>query len=236
MEDKELDFLVGEYVRFWGELGIDELRTQEAALNVAVRRGSPVEPVGATSAPTDAPPTLESLRRAFGSRCSNPNCSRPHKPVFGTGNPRARLVFVGEAPGVEEDASGLPFVGADGQLLTKIIEAMGLTRDQVYLTYAARCDASALDIERGRSLLLDQLAAIRPACVVALGNAAAAVLCGEPFGTEFPRGHWRTLAQAPQVSVMPTLPPALLLRQPAEKKTVWEDMKKVKAHLVEANS
>ncbi len=155
--------------------------------------------------------------------------------VFGVGNPRARLVFVGEGPGRDEDRLGEPFVGKAGQLLTDIIEkGMRLRRADVYICNVVKCrppenrDPEPDEIAACRPFLLRQLEVIRPEVVVALGRVAAQALLGnaEPIGRM--RGRWREVAGIP---VMPTLHPAYLLRNPAEKRLVWEDVKQVMRRL-----
>ncbi len=151
--------------------------------------------------------------------------------VFADGTGTSRLVFVGEAPGADEDAQGIPFVGRAGQLLTKMIEAgMGLTRDEVYICNVLKCrppgnrNPEPDEIRSCRKYLEAQLDLIRPAWIVALGKFAGQFLLGtaEPI-TRF-RGKWGSYRGIP---VMPTYHPSFLLRQPEKKKEVWEDLKLV---------
>jgi uracil-DNA glycosylase len=154
--------------------------------------------------------------------------------VFGQGNPKADLMFVGEAPGHEEDLQGLAFVGRAGQLLTKIIEAMGKTRDNVYIVNVLKCrppnnrNPEPDEVASCMPFLEEQIRLISPKVIVTLGTFAAQAVLGtdEPIGRM--RGRWRT---ARGVRVMPTFHPAFLLRSPDRKKDVWEDMKLVRDYL-----
>lgn len=151
--------------------------------------------------------------------------------VFGTGNPRAKLVFVGEAPGREEDLQGEPFVGQAGQLLTKIIEAIGLTRQEVYITNIIKCrppenrNPAAEEIAACEPFLIKQLRAIRPRLICALGTFAAQTLLKTEEKISSLRGKFQEYQGIP---LMPTYHPAFLLRNPQRKREVWEDMKKIK--------
>ena len=156
--------------------------------------------------------------------------------VFGQGNPKADLVFVGEAPGREEDEQGLAFVGRAGQLLTKIIEAIGRTREDVYIVNVLKCrppnnrNPDADEVAACRPFLEEQIRLIAPRAIVTLGTFAAQVVLetDEPIGRL--RGRWRTVNG---IRVMPTFHPAFLLRSPERKKDVWEDMKLVRDYLAE---
>jgi uracil-DNA glycosylase family 4 len=154
--------------------------------------------------------------------------------VFGQGNPKAELMFVGEAPGRDEDEQGLAFVGRAGQLLTKIIEAMGLKREQVWIGNVIKCrppnnrNPEADEVASCRPFLEEQIRLISPKVIVTLGTFAAQALLetDEPIGRL--RGRWRSAHGA---RVMPTFHPAFLLRTPERKKDVWEDMKLVRDFL-----
>jgi DNA polymerase len=145
-------------------------------------------------------------------------------------------MFVGEAPGREEDEQGLAFVGRAGQLLTKIIEAIGRKREDVWICNVLKCrppnnrNPEADEVAACRPFLDEQIRLISPRAIVTLGTfAAQAVLeTDEPIGRL--RGRWRTMHG---VRVMPTFHPAFLLRSPERKKDVWEDMKLVRDHLAE---
>ena len=150
--------------------------------------------------------------------------------VFGQGNPKADLMFVGEAPGREEDEQGLAFVGRAGGLLTKMIEAMGWTRESVWICNVLKChppnnrNPEADEVASCMPFLEEQIRLVSPRVLVALGAYAAQAVLGtdEPIGRL--RGRWQS---ARGVRVMPTFHPAFLLRSPERKKDTWEDMKKV---------
>jgi uracil-DNA glycosylase family 4 len=154
--------------------------------------------------------------------------------VFGQGNPKADLMFVGEAPGHEEDLQGLAFVGRAGQLLTKIIEAMGTTRNNVYIVNVLKCrppnnrNPEADEVAACMPFLEEQIRLISPRVIVTLGTFAAQAVLGTDESIGRMRGRWRT---ARGVRVMPTFHPAFLLRSPDRKKDVWEDMKMVRDYL-----
>jgi DNA polymerase len=154
--------------------------------------------------------------------------------VFGVGDPRARLMFIGEGPGADEDAKGEPFVGRAGQLLTRIIESIGLTREQVYIANVVKCrppeNRTPLpdEVATCSPFLRQQIAAIRPRVIVCLGTPAAQTVLGTRETITRLRGAFRDMDG---IQVMPTFHPAYLLRNPAAKREVWEDMKLVKARL-----
>lgn len=174
--------------------------------------------------------TLEQVRSELGDcqRCKL--CSGRQNIVFGSGNPRAELVFVGEGPGEEEDKQGLPFVGAAGQLLTKMIEAMQLSRDAVYICNVVKCrppenrNPAPDEIAACEPFLRAQLQAIAPKVIVALGKFAAQTLLRETTAITRLRGQWRAYEGIP---LMPTFHPAYLLRVPEEKKKAWMDLQEV---------
>ncbi len=177
-----------------------------------------------------SPETLDDILSDLGNcrRCGL--CAQRQHIVFGAGDPGARLVFIGEGPGYEEDRRGEPFVGAAGQLLTKIIQAMGLTRDRVYISNVVKCrppgNRNPLPDEIACCLpfLKRQLASIRPQAICALGSVAAQALLGtgEPISRLRGRFH-----DHQGILVMPTYHPAYLLRNPERKRDVWEDMKQL---------
>jgi len=150
--------------------------------------------------------------------------------VFGVGNVHAELMFIGEAPGADEDEQGEPFVGRAGKLLTKIIEAMGLRREDVYIANVLKCrppqNRAPLPEETSNCLpyLLEQIDAIKPKVIVALGATAVRALLDVQLGITKMRGNWYTFHNTP---IMPTFHPAYLLRNPPAKREVWEDMKTV---------
>jgi len=156
--------------------------------------------------------------------------------VFGQGNPRADLMFVGEAPGREEDEQGLAFVGRAGQLLTKIIEAMGMKREDVFIVNTVKCrppnnrNPEADEVAACRPFLEEQIRLVSPRVIVTLGTFAAQAILETDEPITRLRGRW---SAAHGTRVMPTFHPAFLLRSPDRKKDVWEDMKKVRDHLAE---
>jgi uracil-DNA glycosylase family 4 len=153
-----------------------------------------------------------------------------HSVVFGVGSPRAEIMFVGEAPGHDEDMQGIPFVGRAGELLTKIIAAMGFKREDVYIANVLKCrppqNRTPLPDEVTNCLpyLLSQIELIKPKIIVALGATAVRSLLDVQIGITKMRGHWYTFRDIP---IMPTFHPAYLLRNPPAKKEVWDDMKAV---------
>jgi DNA polymerase len=175
-------------------------------------------------------PLLEAVRDELGecTRCKL-HRTRTHI-VFGVGSPEARLMFVGEAPGEDEDLQGFPFVGKAGQLLTKMIEAMGLRREDVYICNTVKCrppnnrNPEPDELLACEPFLRGQLGAVKPEVIVTLGKFAAQSLLRESTPITRLRGQWREYEGVP---VMPTFHPAYLLRSPAEKGRVWEDLKQV---------
>ena len=157
-----------------------------------------------------------------------------HKIVFGAGNPRADLVFVGEGPGHDEDMQGLPFVGRAGKLLTQMIEAMGLQRADVYIANIVKCrppenrPPQEDEIATCMPFLLRQLGAIKPKIIVCLGSTAAQTLLATKKSISAFRGQWFDFQGA---KLIPTYHPAYLLRNPNAKPEVWNDLKKVMAVL-----
>jgi len=173
---------------------------------------------------------LLGIRRELGdcTRCKLAG-GRTHL-VFGVGSPSAELMFVGEGPGADEDQQGEPFVGKAGQLLTKMIEAMGFRREEVYIANVVKCrppenrNPEPDEIEACEPFLRAQIAAIRPRVLVALGKFAAQTLLRDPTPISRLRGGWR---EYEGVRLMPTFHPAYLLRSPGEKAKAWEDLKLV---------
>ena len=151
--------------------------------------------------------------------------------VISDGSPDARLMFVGEAPGRDEDLQGKPFVGAAGQLLTKMIQAMGLTRDEVYICNVLKDRPPANrtpepeEVEACLPFLQAQIAIVRPSVICVLGAVAAKALLGPHVAITKIRGH---LTEYEGIPLVPTFHPAYLLRNPDAKKFAWADLKKVK--------
>lgn len=186
------------------------------------------------------PESLEDIKAEIGPACTRCKlCTLGRsQTVFGVGHAKARLMFVGEAPGEDEDKKGEPFVGRAGQLLTKIIEAIGLTREQVYIANVIKCrppnnrNPEPDEVATCEPYLFRQIDVIQPNVIVPLGKFAAQSLLKtmEPItrlrGRQFDyRG----------TVLIPTFHPAYLLRNPSAKREVWEDMKKVRA-LLQADS
>jgi DNA polymerase len=156
--------------------------------------------------------------------------------VYGVGNPDADLMFVGEAPGADEDIQGIPFVGRAGQLLTKIIEAIELKRDDVYIANVIKCrppnnrNPDPDEVEECEGFLFRQIDSIQPKVIVALGTFAAKAL----LKTQDPISRLRgRIYEYRGAKLIPTFHPAFLLRSPERKRDVWEDMKKVRSLLKE---
>jgi DNA polymerase len=157
--------------------------------------------------------------------------------VFGVGDPGAALMFVGEGPGADEDLQGEPFVGKAGQLLTKMIEAMGFRREEVYIANVVKCrppgnrDPEPDEIAACEPFLKAQIAAVRPRVIVALGRFAVQTLLRDATPITRQRGAWR---EYEGVKLMPTFHPAYLLRNPAEKGKAWQDLQQVMRELGKA--
>lgn len=178
--------------------------------------------------------TIDSIREEIG-RCTRcPLNEGRTQVVHSTGNRTAELMFIGEAPGADEDEKGEPFVGRAGQLLTKIIEAMGLRREDVFIGNINRCRppgnrAPTLpEAHTCRPFLLREIAVVRPKVIVVLGNTACQNLLDTKVGITKLRGNFQDYFG---VRVMPTFHPAYLLRDPSKKREVWEDMKIVRDYL-----
>lgn len=179
--------------------------------------------------------SLEAIRTAIGLNCTR---CKLHKGrtnlVFGVGNPKAELVFVGEGPGADEDAQGEPFVGRAGKLLTQMIEAMSLRREDVYICNVVKCRPpdnrlpEKDEIATCSPFLLRQLAVIQPKVIVALGACSAQTLLQTTQGISRFRGEWFDFRGAKLIA---TYHPAYLLRNPPAKSEVWKDLQKVMAHL-----
>ncbi len=175
-------------------------------------------------------PTLQDIRQELGDCHRCPLCQKRTHIVFGEGNPQARLAFVGEAPGADEDMQGRPFVGKAGQLLTKIIQAMGLTRQDVYICNILKCrppgnrNPKPDEITTCEPFLVKQLQVIQPKVICALGTFAAHTLLKTEVPITVLRGRFHTYQG---IHLMPTYHPAYLLRNPGAKKQVWEDMQMI---------
>ena len=244
-----------ERLQYYKEMGIENLSVRAAlpkALMPATPSSqeklrpapSPLATVAAAKQPSlevssDRPgawESLESIRADLGDcrRCKL--CSGRTHIVFGSGTSQTKLVFVGEGPGADEDAQGLPFVGAAGQLLTKIIEAIQLTRDQVYICNVVKCRPPSNRIPEEDEIaacspfLFRQIESIRPQVICCLGAVASQTLLGTKTAVGKLRGRFHDYRG---IQVMPTWHPAYLMRNPAAKRDVWDDVKKVRTLLDE---
>src|SRR5262249_39556248 len=184
-------------------------------------------------APTEAE-TLEDIWRDIG-ECTRCGLCEGRTQVVNThGNPKARLMFVGEAPGADEDAQGRPFVGRAGQLLTKMIEAMGMKREDVIIGNVNRCrppgnrQPTLEEAAICRPFLFREIAAIQPEVIVVMGNTALRNLLESREGITRVRGRFQDFRG---IKVMPTFHPAYLLRDPSKKRETWEDLKMVRDYL-----
>lgn len=177
---------------------------------------------------------LESLRTEVTSCRRCPLCETRNRTVFGEGHPQANLVFVGEAPGAQEDRQGKPFVGPAGELLTKMIAAIGLSRDDVFIANVLKCrppgnrDPQPEEIESCRPFLLEQLRLLNPRVVCTLGAFASRTVIGSDQSLSRLRGRVHKMSEWP---VIATFHPAYLLRRPEDKYSAWEDLKAVAREL-----
>lgn len=209
-------------LRHLASKGIAGFECRSETLQVLANWGEP--------STADGIETLADIRKDLGDchRCRLAD-GRTHI-VFGVGDPNAKLVFVGEGPGRDEDRQGEPFVGAAGQLLTKIIAAIGLTREQIYICNIIKCrppqnrNPRPDEIETCVPFLYRQLAAIRPLFVCALGKFAAQTLLDTEAPISKLRGRFHDVNG---LRILPTYHPAYLLRNPEQKRAVWEDMKRL---------
>lgn len=199
---------------------------------------SPAAPTVPTPPPAvasgETPAALQSLA-AEASTCTRCRLAQGRKTVvFGTGDPQASLMLVGEAPGAEEDKQGVPFVGAAGELLNRILQAIGMTREQVYIANVVKCrppgnrDPQPDEIAACNRYLTGQIELVRPRLLVALGRVAAQTLLGNDMPIGRMRGRWYEVAGVP---LRVTYHPAALLRNPALKRPTWEDLQLVRDHL-----
>jgi DNA polymerase len=219
----ELVTQVTEHLRYRHELGI-ELAGESLVATVATAEEQACE-------------TLEDIRRELGDcrRCKL--WKTRTNLVFGEGNPKAHLMFVGEAPGADEDATGRPFVGRAGQLLTKMIEAIGMKREEVYIAIVVKSrppdnrPPEKDEIEACSPFVFRQIASIRPRLIVTLGNPATQELLRTRTGISRLRGEFQDYPHMPGIKVLPTFHPAYLLRSPDKKREAWEDLKRVRTFL-----
>jgi DNA polymerase len=233
-----------EHLRFAAELGVAGVSRDPAWRSRAeggsghrLRGQEGQEGQEGTSAPLfkSQPEALAAIRSDIGdcTRCKLHTLGR-RQIVFGVGNPQADLMFVGEAPGADEDLQGEPFVGRAGQLLTKIIEAIGLKREDVYIANVIKCrppqnrNPEQDEVETCEPFLFQQIDVIKPKVVVALGTFAARALLRTLDPISRLRGR---VFEYRGAKLIPTFHPAYLLRNPSSKREVWEDMKLVRSLL-----
>lgn len=203
-------------------------------------RGLPPQAAPTTPAAEEPKPekilTLEEVRREMG-RCKRCKLYPGAKNlVFGEGSPSARLMFIGEAPGAEEDLQGRPFVGAAGQVLNNLLNKLGLAREEVYITNVVKSrppdnrDPEPDEIAACLPFLKMQIAAIRPKVIVTLGKISTQAVLGTKDPLTRRRGQWQRYGH---IRVMPTFHPSYLLRFPKERHKTWEDMQRVMEYLAE---
>jgi DNA polymerase len=215
----------------------DSSPVPEAQPDEQVEAGMPQNDAGASAALFSVYPGLEKTAnleqlRAFIGDCRRCKLAESRTNlVFGVGNPKARLVFVGEGPGADEDAQGEPFVGRAGQLLTDIIErGMGMRRSDVYICNVVKCRPPGNrkpepgEVAACESFLRRQIELVKPEVIVALGSVAAQALLDVKTPISRLRGTWQ---QVRGIRLMPTFHPAYLLRNPADKRLVWSDIQEV---------
>jgi uracil-DNA glycosylase len=225
-----------EHLKFAAELGVTGVSNDPAwrARAQEPPAGHELHPAGepAISEPLTVftRETLPDIKADIGEDCRRCKLHKlgRRQIVFGVGNPHADLMFVGEAPGADEDEQGIPFVGRAGQLLTKIIEAIGLTRDDVYIANVIKCrppqnrNPEQDEVDTCEPFLFRQIDTIKPKVIVALGTFAARALLRTLDPISRLRGRIYDYRGA---KLIPTFHPAYLLRNPSSKREVWEDMK-----------
>ena len=221
---------VRDYVRYLQRLGVMEL---PVVLPTAHGASGGFEDPGPAPSSTNAAQLAQLAASVRDCQACRLHESR-RQVVFGTGNPAADLVFVGEAPGRDEDIQGEPFVGPAGQLLTRIIQAIGLTREDVYILNVIKCrppqNRNPLpdEVAACRPIIEKQLACLRPRVICALGNFAAQALLRTDERISRLRGRFHPMGD---ILVRPTFHPAYLLRNPQDKRKVWEDMQDIQREL-----
>jgi DNA polymerase len=247
---------VAEHLKFFGELGVagfrkDSVWAARADGRADLKVGTTTEADSTTIVAAnirsadirsadlqvglDTVAQLAAIREDIGECVRCKLCTLGRKQiVFGVGNPNADLMFVGEAPGRDEDIQGIPFVGRAGQKLTQIIEAIGLKRDDVYIANVIKCrppenrNPEPDEVEQCEPFLFRQVDTIKPKVIVALGTFAAKSLLKSTDSISRLRGRVYDYRGA---KLVPTFHPAFLLRNPSCRREVWEDMKKVRALL-----
>jgi DNA polymerase len=239
-----LDPSLRDLARYLVELGFEDVDRPQPTSGAGSL--SPAPAVAATAIGEAAAPALvpgagheeaEALRALaeVASRCTACKLAAGrHSVVFGSGDPNADLMFIGEGPGAEEDRQGLPFVGRAGELLTRMIGAIELTREQVYIANIVKCrppnnrDPEPDEVAACRGYLERQIDLIRPRVICALGRVAAQTLLGVDTPIGRMRGQWTAVRG---VATMVTYHPAALLRNPALKRPTWDDLQQVRDRL-----
>jgi uracil-DNA glycosylase family 4 len=228
---------------FFRDIGVETLsihaRAAEMPSHPQKRHEDQQETMSSKPSKPSKPSTLESIRTEIGDcqRCKL--APKRTNIVFGSGDPKAELVFVGEAPGFDEDQQGVPFVGRAGQLLTKIIESISLKREDVYICNVLKCrppdnrNPEPDEVAACNPFLKKQLAAIGPKVVCCLGTFAAQTVLQTTSPISKLRGRFFDLDG---MRVIATFHPAYLLRSPDKKREVWEDMKQIRAELLRLKS
>jgi DNA polymerase len=225
-------------LEFFRDIGIESISLAKVT-RLPVAQVVAEEVIMPPPSPASAGETLEAIRADIGDcqRCKLAP-TRTHI-VYGSGNPNAELVFVGEAPGFEEDQQGLPFVGAAGQLLTKIIESTGVKREDVYICNILKCrppnnrNPEPDEVFSCSPFLKRQIASIQPKVVCCLGKFAAQTMLRSGDSITRLRGQFHDIDG---MRVIATFHPAYLLRSPEKKREVWEDMKQIRAELFRLRS
>jgi len=221
------------HLELFGELGVEGIRREPLWRSRSTPDLASADPESAPQAvQANTIISLTAIREDLGdcTRCKLHTLGRKQI-VFGVGNPNADLMFVGEAPGADEDIQGEPFVGRAGQLLTKIIEAIDLKREDVYIANLIKCrppgnrNPEPDEAEQCEPFLFRQIDSIKPKVIVALGKFAAQALLKTTEPITRIRGREFTYRDS---ILMPTYHPAYLLRTPSAKREVWEDMKRVR--------
>ena len=246
----QLKRALADRIRYYNELGIYDFYRRETHVEIQIQPeqreplskakavaviSEPEELNHTESAMTDPAQALRAIREDIGdcTRC------RLHKQgrkqiVFGVGNPRAELMFIGEAPGADEDTQGEPFVGRAGQLLNNMIKAMGLRREEIYIANIIKCRPPGNrtperdECETCSPFLMRQIATIKPKAIVALGAVAAKTMLAVNAPMSELRGHWYDF-RGTKLAV--TYHPAFLLRDPRQKKEAWKDLQMVMKEL-----
>lgn len=231
---------IREHLKYYRDLGVMGVTTDPKWRERAKTTSEVVSaaaPETTSEVVLDKPAALADVRAFIGdcTRCKLHTLGR-RQVVFGTGNANADLMFVGEAPGADEDEQGVPFVGRAGQLLTKIIEAINLRREDVYIANVIKCrppgnrNPEPDEVATCEPFLSQQIDIVKPRVIVALGTFAAHLLLRTDAPISRIRGRVHEYRGA---SLIPTFHPAYLLRSPERKREVWEDMKKVRDLLAE---